>query len=193
MKARLLCCLVLLLSTSCSYRYRISDPQLASADVMKYLGDAEQGANLSIQSANGQDLASDPNTTVFFADAPSPLGTINSTLAFDDLNWFGISDSIADVVGVRVFFLDNSANSPRNVLIIGIQTVNQSDYVYYSFTGDGSVNGGEFSATMNGNSGTIVVRSFDTDGDQLQSSIQLRVFDTDGDYVGKFSILAGYR
>lgn len=192
MKVRFICLALMLLSTACSYRYRESDPQLDSARMMEELQNAQMSGAV-VSSSNGVDPLMDSNTTVYYADAyaegPGPMGTMNTVLAINDLSLIGVTTSKGNILGVQVFFLDNPTMSPRNQLIVGIYDATADQWVYSNFQGDGAVSGGEFRANM----GSFEVRSYDTSGGDLSSSIQLRVFTTDGAYAGKFSILAGYR
>ena len=191
----LICCALMLLSTSCSYRTRTADPQL-SGDELKHIIEEVQGANASVQTSGGTDFLSDPGATIYFADAPSPMGTVYSTLAFDDLSIFGSSDPIANIAFVRVLFVYDPAQEPNSELIIGLLGPGQdsTQFQYLTFTGDGDVQNGTFAANMSdGKSANFIVSSDDTDGANLASSIQLRVYNTDSQFVGKFSIMAGFQ
>lgn len=190
MKVSLICLALALVSTSCSFRERTGDPQLDGNSVMDMLREA-QGNGMTL-AENDIDIIDDPNSTVYFADAPSPLGKIRNILAFNDLGFLGLSDGIGSVSQARVFFIDNPTFATRNLLIVGIMMVGESSYTYYPFEGSGKFENGEFTATLMGSSNDMVVRSYDVSGDRFNPSIQLRVESTDGGVYGKFSILAGY-
>lgn len=198
MKTRLLLSLMMVLSVSCSQRIRSSDPQLSSEALQELLQEAEQGSGANVMSSSGVPLSEDPNTSVFFADGnydgkESPMGTVRNILAFRDLAFLNRGESIGEVTNARVFFLDNPWSSPRCLLIVGIAVTGDSQYTYYHFEGDGSVEGGEFKAYLTGSAGDLVVTSFDTVGNSLLPTIQMRVYDPSNGYYGKFSVLAGYR
>jgi hypothetical protein len=148
-------------------------------------------------------LASDPNTTIYFADGPGPMGTIASVLSFDDIGFIGagLGSSVSSVGAVRVFLLDNpfAAGGRQDILIIGVATkADPSTFEYKSFGGSGGLDSGEFQMTFTGGDQRLYsARTFDLDGDSLGSNIQLKIFTADdaGDdvYVGKFPILAGFQ
>ena len=198
MNARLILCTVFLLATACSTQYRTSDPQVSSTDMMQYLSDA-QGA--STQSTGSQEVSpTDPATMIFFGDAPGPMGTVASFLAFGDYTFMG-STTPAPLMGtvsqVRVFFLDNPNNGHAVELIIGTMAAGSTDYTYFKYYGNAGTSDGKYQASVTGNGTTFTVRSYDIDGDSLMSTIQLEVVGTDGDgneySFGKFTVLAGFQ
>lgn len=205
MKAKTIAIAFLLLSTACSNQYRTSDPQMSSDAMMQLLSEAQGTSTQSTgQDAIGQamQMKADPNTTIYFADAPGPMGTVASVLAFDSLSFLGAGADLyyGNISQARVFFLDNpfAAGGRQDVLIVGIASAASSgQFTYYSFSGSGALDSGEFSVSFTGGDGrSFTLRSFDLDGDSLAAAIQLRAYTTDGSgnevYLGKFSTLSGY-
>ena len=239
---------------ACSNQWREVDGGVSAADVKQYLADAQQ-VDASSTDGTGASLADDSSTTIFFADAPSAYGPVASVLAFDNLDFLGISGvSYKNVSQARVFFLHSS--SGQDTLIVGIvssmvgangqlrakddsdpfsgagvdtsgtdtsgtgtsgtntsgadttgtngtntsgtnTTANTaSSFTYYTFTGQGSVNDGEYSVTLTGGQRSITLRSNDLDGNTFRSVIQMRAYlaDDQGNqqYLGKFSTLQGF-
>jgi hypothetical protein len=199
MKA-LLICTFLMLTSACSDRWRTSDPQISGTDVLSYL-QAAQGTNATNVGGTGSEISTtDANTQIFFADAPGPMGTVASVLAFDDLSWIGANaPDLSTVTQARVFFLDNtSSGQHQDELIIGVGTTTGSDFQYFKFYGNGSVDSGQFQMSFtDGNGNTLALLSNDVDGDRLSGTIQLRAYTADSDgnlqFFGQFSVLAGFQ
>jgi hypothetical protein len=202
MNARILICTLFLLATACSTQWRTSDPQVNQTDLMQWLSDA-QSASATNASATGSEIStSDQSVTIFFADAPGPMGTVASVLAFQDISFLGPdAPALASVVATRVFFLDqiNGPNGRQDELIVGVST-DGSTYQYFKFYGSGSVDSGTFSVSFDdGNGGSFTLASDDVgDNDTLNGTIQLRALvaaaDGSGDVeIGKFSVLAGFQ
>src|SRR5476649_900378 len=126
MKARIILGLSLLLSIACSQQYRESDPQLSSDEMLAMLAEVSQTtAQGTAQSAAAQAMAmkDSTDTTIYFADAPGPMGTVASVLALDSLSFLGAGDiDYASISQARVFFLDNpfAAGGRQDVLLVGI-------------------------------------------------------------------------
>lgn len=191
-------CSVLALA-SCSRQWMDGNPTHTPAEVTSLLAEVQ-----SAQSQGGSgDLTAalqNANTAVvYFADAPSDGITIPSLLSFGDFSFLG-SNAESYVWGniseARVFFLDQPTDSGEAVgLVVGI---NQgSGYSYYAFSGNGTIDGENFSATLTGGNGSqITVRSNDVNKGALASVVQLSVYQTDSGgnelYLGKFSVLFGY-
>jgi len=202
MRSRLLICTLCIWATACAQQWRTSDPQVDSADMMQWLSDAQGASSQSSGGAASEISATDPGTEVFFADAPGPMGTVASVLAFDDLSF--LSDSapaISQITEARVFFLDNpnGDSGHQDELIVGVIPPGSTDYQYYKFTGTGSFDSGTFQVDMNDSNGNRLFSlvSYDVDGNSFNGTIQLRVLapDSDGNDVeiGKFSVLAGFQ
>jgi hypothetical protein len=167
---------------------------------MQWLSDAvtnsAQTQSLYGSSNNAEALASDPNTTIYFADTGGPMGNLNTILDFDDISW--ISPSLSGVNGARVFLLDNPAlgnSSHQDILLVGITSpATNNDLQYFAFSGTGVVDSGVFQFSFKGNDGRqYTAMSYDVEGDNLKSDISIRIYDDADNYIGKFSILAGFQ
>jgi len=195
MKTLLLCTLIIMTS-ACSERWRTSDPQISGTDMMSYLQEAQGQTGTTVGATGAEISTTDPNTQVFFADAPGPMGSVSSVLAFDDLSWLGANlPDIGTVTQARVFFLDNtSSGAHQDELIIGVGTTTGSDFQYFKFFGSGQVSDGQFQVTLDNG---ITLISYDVDGDRFNGTIQLRAYSDNGDgtlgLVGQFSVLAGFQ
>lgn len=190
--------------TACSNQWRDTDPGVSGEEVLSMLGEVASSSSLGGGTLS-QALAmkDDPATAIYFAEAEnsgggtiSPMGTVQSILSFYNFAFLGLNDLNRDqIAGARVFFLDQkTADGVHNCgLIVAIKRAGEATFSYYGFTGQGSVNEGEFDVTMNGDSGTaFLLSSFDVDGTDLMQSIQLKMWDSVGAYNGKFSILFGF-
>jgi hypothetical protein len=195
--------LVLVLS-ACSNQWREGDAGLSSEKVGSYLDEAMASSSVSSFNASTmKSLRDDPNSAVFFAEAPGPLGTVASLLSLMDFSFLGTSNSKDLWWGsfpyARVFLLDTPTSSGRKaVLILGLQEGSTSDLTYHTFAGDSMISDGEYLAELYDSSGheKLALRSFDTDGDDMKTVIQIKVsdFNLSGQeqYIGKFSTLVGY-
>jgi hypothetical protein len=190
-----------LLVTACSQEWREGDAGLSGDEMMSLLDEAQSG-NAYADSGVTQALAykTDPNTTIFFADAPGSMGPVPGVLALTDMSFLGSGGeqlSQYTVQAARIFFIDSpSLEDRQNGLVIGV-TADGGAMKYYGFSGQGHVDGDLFEATLTGAAGTrVTLRSWDTDDGQLQDVIQLRVYEYDGAgneiYIGKFTTLVGY-
>ena len=68
-------------------------------------------------------LQNDPNTVVYFADAPSPIGPMASVLAFKNYDFLGGPQGMTwkTVQAAQIFLLDNiSSAGHKDVLIVGV-------------------------------------------------------------------------
>jgi hypothetical protein len=190
----------------CSNHWREGDTGRTPDEVAQFLSE--------VQSAQGQSLVSGDvsgalqysnESVIYFGEAPGiasgtpgPLGYVSNLLSFDDFSWLGSNGqtiSWSTIQDARVFFLDHASSGGSDVgLVIGLNL--GSGYTYFGFSGRGSVQGGEFVATLSGGNGQIVVRSWDNDGNVLNDVIQLKVYQANSggeEYLGKISTLVGYQ
>ncbi|MBX3023257.1 MAG: hypothetical protein KF799_16405 [Bdellovibrionales bacterium] len=185
------------LVVGCSNQWREGEPDRTPEEVVQFLGELQstQGSGFT-----GGDLSAalknQESATIYFADAPSNVALVPNLLAFKGgFGWMGAGAEQFDYFNTkeaRVFFLDNWETGEAG-LIIGI---NQgSGYSYYAFSGTTAMDGDEYVATLTGGSGTIEVRSFDTEDGGLSDVVQLQIWVNDGGamkYAGKISTLIGY-
>jgi len=183
----------------CSNQWREADPQISADEMWSMLDEVEsaQGASGSSGSiSEALQYKSEASTAIYFADAPGPLGPVASILSFTDFSFLGISQitSFRQIQAARVFFLDTPTEAGRHAgLVIGIQQ--GSDVQYVGFSGSASFSGSTYTATLNGPSGSVVLRSLDVQSGDLKPVIQLKVYvDTGGGerYIGKISTLVGF-
>lgn len=218
--------IILIPILGCSNQWREGDAQIDGDEVLAML---DQVAGVSSESLDGEVTSSvsgmaeavrekdNPDTTIFFADAPGPIGPVASVLALDNLDFLNLGEGLwyGNVSQAQIFFLDTPTSSGRhNGLVIGIGTgagnsrdggsdgQNASEsataYQYAAMSGQGSIENGEFYVEMETPSGsTLVLRSWDVDGDELRAVIQLQVYEVDSAgeeiYLGKFSTLVGFQ
>jgi hypothetical protein len=194
--------LTLAILTGCSNQWREADAEITPEEMMAMLDE--------VQSAQGQSLVSgdvstalamkdEPGVAIFFADAPGPLGPVASVLSIGDFNFIGQSGlSYSGISEARIFFFDNPTSGGRqNGLILAIKQADGGSFSYYGFTGNSSIEDGEFVAVLGSNGQEkLVLRSFDVDGDDLAGVIQLQVYEIEAGgnerYIGKFSTLVGF-
>lgn len=182
------------LSIGCSNYYRKADVGISPDDVYARLnslasGTAGVGGGGSAQQI--VEMASDSNAKTYYSEGPGPMGPALSIAALSDLSPFGLSGSADNIASVTVFFIDSPAWEMRAGLLVSIQTIDGQNTLA-SFMGSASTGKDGYSASMQGDYGTINVESFDAGSDgELQSVIQLKVYGANG-YIGKFSTLAGF-
>lgn len=191
------------LNVGCSNQWRTTNPGVSSAEVLSMLNDVTS-ANAVSGGGVTQALAlkDDPSTSIYFAEAEntggntiSPMGTVQSILSFYNFGFLGLTDlNRNQISGARVFFLDQRQEGGGHNcgLIVAIKKPGEGSFTYYGFTGQGSVNDGEFWTDMTGDGGSFGLSSYDVDGSELLETIQLRMYDANGAYNGKFSTLFGF-
>ena len=145
------------LTAACSNQWREGDGQVSAADVQHFLAEVQsasaQGTNDSAMQ-KAMSLKDDPNTTIYFADAPSAFGPVASVLAIDNLDFLGSIQNLdyTNVSQARVFFLDSpSAEGRQDALVIGIVSsagsLTSKRSVKDSNPGDVGATGGDTAAT----------------------------------------------
>ncbi len=193
MKRTLLASLIFLLATGCSQQWRDGDSGRTPEEVNTMLAEASASAGSSFTSIND-------GAWVYFADTSGPMGNVATVLALDNLDFLNPGKDLwyGNIRDARVFFLDNyTSGGHKAMLIVGIDQAGSGTYTYYSMNGDGTVDGGVYTAVLKGSSGnTVTLRSKDVAGDSLLDVIQLKVYQTDSTgaevEIGKFSTLIGY-
>lgn len=211
----------LLVSTACSNQWRESDPGISAGDMLSLLAEAQPTGGNVQSTGSGSDaisaamtLKDDPNTVIYFADAPGSSGPVSSVLGLGNMDFLNIGEGLSwqDFSQARIFFLDGFTTSGRQgILLLGLVQngvaapaadptaagAQTSAFTYYGFQGSISVSGGTFTASLTGSNGAqINLHSDDVDGDQLMDVVQMRVYAVDGSgteqYIGKFSTLTGF-
>jgi len=193
---RLTTCLIIAVSLlACSNHWREANSGLTAADMQNILNEVDQASAQSQGTGNMTEaiaMKDDPNATIFFADAPSPIGQVPNVLGFFDYNFLGLGDiGFRDIQQARVIFFDapQEDGSRKAALIIGIKQVNQDQFQYFAFTGTSSIDGSDYEANL----GEIIVKSFDASEGSLDDVIQLKLFEPGGGYLGKIATLVGFK
>lgn len=197
-----ICLITATLALACSNHWREVNHGLTPADMQNILEEVDQA---SAQSQGVGDLTEamslreDPNVTIFFADAPSPIGQIPNILGFFNYEFLGLPDiGYKDVSAARVLFFDapQPDGSRKAALIIGIKQASQDQFSYYAYNGFGSLTDTDYEADLQTGSGAsnIVVKTFDASGAGLDDVIQLKLYDSfNGAYLGKIATLVGFK
>ena len=189
-----------LLLAACSQEWREADAGLTGDEMLLFLDEVSVSASSNNGVSQALAYKDDPNTTIFYADAPGPLGKMPELLALEDLDFLGTGQDLyyGNIRLARIFFLDSPSTTDRqDGLIFGI-ALDDGQYKYYGFSGQGTINtDGLFEAKLTGDNGNrVTIRSWDTEGDELNGVIQLRVYEYDSAgneyYIGKITTLVGY-
>lgn len=191
---RLVGCLIVTVSVlACSNHWRDADLGLTPAEMTSILGEVEQAsAQGSGNVSEALALKDDPNASIYFADAPSPIGQVSNVLGFFNYEFLGLPDlGFRDIAEARVIFFDapQPEGGRKAALILGIKQKGQDLFTYYAYTGSGSIDGREYEANL----GEIVVKSFDASEGGLADVIQLKVYEPGGGYLGKIATLVGFK
>lgn len=194
----------------CSTHWREAD--VSSAQLQAAIDDISTGAANVGNGDASQVLAlkDDPTSIVYYAEAPGSMGSVANLIGITDFSFLnsGLDIWYGNITAARVIFIDlPTASGRQDGLILGLATTSQTTtaadgtaqmtpgFTYYSFIGSGSIDGGEFTAQMQGG-GTVIVRTVDVSGGDLDGVIQLRFYAADQSgnevYIGKISTLAGF-
>lgn len=187
----------------CSNQWREMDVEFSSQEVLSMLGEVQTGSSFGgTQMSEVLAMKDEPGTAIYFAEASAanpngPMGSVHSVISLTNFSFMGMPELIRNMIEeTRIFFLDQltGGGGHRAGLIIGIKKGGEGTFSYNAFVGTGSISDEELSITMQGGSGSIIVRSMDLDGDDLMGIIQLKVWDLSAgeSYIGKFSTLAGF-
>ncbi|NJL24526.1 MAG: hypothetical protein HC902_04715 [Calothrix sp. SM1_5_4] len=207
MKAFVLCGF-LFLTAACSNQWREGDPGVTAEEMMTMLSEVNGAQGQATAAGGGVSEAlkykDDPNTTIFFADAPHTIGkelltSVASLLSFWSFDFLGASGqglSWETISDARVFFLTTPVDGGIYAgLIIGINS-GGGGFQYHAFTGTGAVNGDEFAVSLSGGAGGLIARSYDVADGELAAVVQLRFWQADSagneSYLGKISTLFGF-
>jgi len=198
------------MSLGCSNQWRSADTGRDAKEVAEILAVIERdnqslGVNDSARQ-NFFDLTNEPDSTIFFGEAPGLLGPVVSLLSLLDFSFLGQAYSFLsplDIEAANVFFVDlpaadgNWAGLLVDIKLLGNTSFESPPKFFYSLQ-PGSVQDGEYQVVVEDDGGTaLVLRSLDVDSDGfLEGVIQLQVYDFDSfgqeRYLGKISTLVGY-
>jgi len=197
--------------SGCSYQWREAEAGITDDELMDLISEISKDASATSGTGNMQkfmSLVQDEFSTIYFAegyvDNSGTMGPPASILSFLDFTFLGRDNlSVWDLDEARAIFVDtiDEAGVRQNALLLDLMVTGESTMTTKVFvgSGDSGVNDGQFSATLNGDSGgpALVVRSNDVElgSDELAGIIQLQVWDFNNegeDYLGKISTLVGF-
>jgi hypothetical protein len=201
--AQIFSVLSLLSLVGCANQWREADSDITGDQVMELLNQIPDAQTAGDGSDNGVSEAlaykDASGTAIYFAETPGSLGPVPAVLALDTLEFMNPNEDLwyGNIKKARIFFLDAfDGSTHKDSLIIGIGKDDSSEYTYYGMSGEGGIEDEEFVAELKGPNGTLMLRSWDVDGDDLTSVIQLRAYlvDSGGNevYIGKISTLIGF-
>lgn len=191
----------------CSNQYRDADYDLGGKDVIARINVVENGLLASGSGSSASQrffgLKDDPNSTIYFAHAPSSLGPVVSVFSvdFDFLGTDFLNVSFSDLAEVDVAFVVLPVNGGDEcALMIYPKSNNQELNLparFFTCVVPATVEDGEFVAELQDAQGVgIVLRSFDVSKGTLNDVIQLRLSDFDRSNQeidrGKFSTLVAF-
>jgi hypothetical protein len=191
---------------ACSNHWRESGSKITAQEVASIISEIEQSQAMAGGAGNLSEalaLKDDPNASVYYADAypsakdrPAPVGAVPNILGFFNFEFLGKPElGYKDISEARVLFFDAPQESgPRKAsIIIGMKTDGNDTFTYYSWIGEGSIEGDNYEAFLEGGSGEpIIVKSFDVESG-LATVIQLKVYASGGSYLGKIATLIGFK
>ena len=199
---RLITCLIATVAcAACSNHWRESKSGLTITDMQNVIAEMEQAQAQSQGSGNLAEalaLKDDPDASIYYSDAPSPIGMVPNVLGFFNFEWLGLGDlGYNDIKAARVLFFDapQTDGTRKTALIIGIKSTSDQ-FTYYAFTGtDADIADHSYQASLGNGSGTgdIIVKTVDVSGGSLDTVIQLKVYSSSGAYLGKISTLVGFK
>lgn len=192
---------VLFGGAGCSNQWRDADAEISASDMLQMLNEAKTSASSSTSLSQALSLAQDPNAAIYFADAPSPLGTVASIASLVDWSFIGSDGAnlwYGAIESVRIFFIDAPTSTQRKTgLVIGIKKKGSQNYSYYGFVGTASMFEEEYETVLSLNGQPkLVLYSTDVGEGDLNPTIQLKAWkilpNGAEDYIGKFSTLVGF-
>ncbi len=200
---------------ACSRHYRTGDAGVDGTQLNTLLEESLTAGSTATSPDEIQrfrQIFNDPNTTIYFAESNENFGNAFNVAAIYDWNFLGQAGLAQNLGGevftealqhARVFFLDLPYEDRiQSALLIDIN--HQGNRIVKIFLNDAYsaseptwVEAGELTSHMTASDGAeIIVRSYDVDGDLLQSVIQLQIngFDSEGSEVllGKIATLVGF-
>ncbi len=191
---------------ACGHRYReASSGKSASevAELFRGLQSSSSGTNADLQKAIDV-LKNNPETTVYFSEAPGDMGPMHAVLPLD-FSFVNESITGSNLESARAYLLDLlTEDGHLNYLIIEYKLAGETTRNYQVFSNEGLPKGEvvdeEFTTTVRGdNDKTIFLRSFDVDdsGEDLGKIIQLEVSAVnasgqEGANLGQISSMEGF-
>ncbi|OQW53678.1 MAG: hypothetical protein A4S09_07175 [Proteobacteria bacterium SG_bin7] len=205
---KLLVVFSLVMLAACSRHWREGDPGITDEELQPKVMEALQLAANQADAERFKQLFSDQNATVFYAESGSAMGpaqNVTAMYSWDFLSGQGAQSFAPETIEKsRVIFIDIPYEDRiQNAILFDI-TVGGQHIVKIYFNDKNSTDveptffdNGEFVSQMSSSDGShILLRSFDTDDDVLQSVIQLEVYtwDVDGTELlnGKVTTLVGF-
>ncbi len=182
----------------CSNQWRDADAEITAQEMLSMLDQAQTSAGASGDLSQALALRQDPNSAIYFADAPGPLGSVASIASLTDWSFLGQAGGdlwYGAIQEVRVFFIDapQADGSRKAGLILAIMKKGESAFTYHGFTGASSMGDEEFESVLSsGGQQRLILRSMDVAEGDLAPVIQLKAWLPGDAYIGKFSTLVGF-
>jgi hypothetical protein len=189
--------------SACANRWREGELDKSINEIEGYVALTLDGANGDARGlSQARDLKNDPNTVIYYTEAPSDLGPIYAVTPFFRLDFLSQQVYTNEVRFIRVTFLDRALEngSHQGALIFDIEK-NDGTKIVDVFVNDsasglspGFVSEGLFEMQLRNSSGnTIKLYSDDTtDDDELADVLQFNVTDVQDTHYGKLSTMIGY-
>lgn len=194
---------------ACSRHWREGDPGIAEDQLNQFVNESLQfGASSGVTQTDVDrfnKIFSDPSTTVYYAESGSSMGPAQNVTAMYSWDFLGAQSFTSEMIEKsRVVFLDLPyAERTENAILFDITVGGQHIVkIYFNDSMSSDVeptffDDGEFVSRMSSSDGSqILLRSFDTDVDLLQSVIQLDVYTWDSNgtelLTGKVTTLVGF-
>lgn len=190
----------------CSTQWRESDPGIDATTLFEIIDEALPQASASSSGSSAQDFLAivkdDIGSTIFFAEGPGSMGSAQSILAFyHDLTLFGKPNRTREEVQSVVVMLAEgykSETGPLSYALLVDIVFNDGERSISTFSSieERQFVDKEFTVTLRGTTGDILIRSLDVSDGELKKVIQLQVYQQNqsGEYLefGKFSTLVAF-
>lgn len=190
---------------ACGHRYRETSSGKSASEVSELfrgLQSSSSGTSTELQKAIDL-LQNNPETTVYFSEAPGDMGPIHAVLPLD-FSFVNTAITASNLENVRAYLLDLlTEDGHKNILVIEYKLVGENSRSYQVYSNDGlelgSVADEEFVTTLRGNNKTILLRSLDMDdsGEDLANVIQIEVSEVNASgqevgNLGQISSMEGF-
>ncbi|MEQ1878723.1 MAG: hypothetical protein ABL958_18925 [Bdellovibrionia bacterium] len=209
MKKWLALSFIVLLAGACANRWREGEVARSVPEIEGYVEsvlNGTEGQGNTGMLAQAREIRNDPNSFLYYTEAPSDLGPIYAVTPFYTFEFMSQQVFTQEVNLIKVSYIDKPLGdgSHHGVLIFDIQKVDGTKIVEV-FVNDASsglspgfVDEGVFEISLKGSNGNVVTLISDdtTSDDELADVIQFNVvgFDSQGVdiHYGKLSTMIGY-
>jgi hypothetical protein len=192
--------LVLLCVSACSTHWRTGDPGVDYPTMISQLDNllGTNGESVTTSTGSTSEMAvlrQDPNSSIYFAQAPGSLGSV-AAVAKLDLGWLGVTGmDFATIKSIQIYFIDGTGSKGHEAgLMVSVAGEGSSTDVHvFTSASAPRVTGGIYSVTVSDGTNSLVLSSKDVaKNGKLATVIQLTVGDAKGNPVGKFTTLVGF-